>query len=47
MLAFKTVKFDKPTYLANLLNLQKVHLGMGLRTSDDPLQQEVTRAPSE
>ena len=44
LLAFKALKLDEPKYLADLLNLQNVHVGMGLRTSDDPFWLEVPRA---
>ena len=36
VLAFEALKLGKPKYLADFLNLQNVHMGMGLRTSDDP-----------
>ena len=36
LLAFKALKFSEPKYLADLLNLKNIRLGMGLRTSDDP-----------
>ena len=35
LLAFKALKFGEPKYLADLLNLQNVHVGMGLRTFND------------
>ena len=44
LLAFKALKFGEPKYLADLLNLQNVYAGMGLRTSDDPFRLEVLRA---
>ena len=40
-------KFDGPRYLADLLHLQNVYLGMGWRTSGDPFWLEVLRATSE
>ena len=36
LLAFKALTCGESKYLANLLNLQNVHMGMGLRSSDDP-----------
>ena len=45
--AFKALKFGEPKYLADLLNLQNVHVGMGLRISDDPFRQEVSRVTFE
>ena len=47
LLAFKALKFGQPKYLANLLSLQNVPLGMDLRTSDDPYRLEEPRATSE
>ena len=47
LLAFKALKFGESKYFADLLNLQNVHVGMGLRTSDDPFRLEVPRATSE
>ena len=35
LLAFKVLKFGKPRYLGDLLNLKNVHAGLGLRTSDN------------
>ena len=37
LLAFKALKFIEPKYLADLLNLSNVHVGMGLKTSRDSL----------
>ena len=36
LLAFKPLKSVEPTYLGDLLNLQNVHVGISLKTSDDP-----------
>ena len=47
LLAFKALKFDEPKYVADLINLQNVHVGMGLRTSNDPFRLEVPRLTSE
>ena len=47
LLAFKALKYDEPRYHADLLNLQNVHVGMSLRTSDDPSRLEVPKATSE
>ena len=38
--------FGEPKYLTDLLNLQNVHVGMGLRTSD-PFRLKPPRATSE
>ena len=46
-LAFKALKYSELGYLADLLNFQNVHVGMGLRYSDDPFWLEVPRATSE
>ena len=43
----KALKFGEFKYLADLLNLQNVHVSMGLRTSDDPFPLEVPRATFE
>ena len=42
--AFKSLKFGEPKHLADLLNLQNVQVGMGLRFSDDSFRLEVPRA---
>ena len=47
LLAFKALKFGEPGYLADLSTFQNAHVGMGLRTSDDPFCLEVPRATSE
>ena len=46
-MAFKALKFGEPSYHADLLNPQNVHVNMGLRTSDDPFRPEVPRETSE
>ena len=44
LLTFKALTFGEPRYLVDLFN---VHVGMGLRTFDDPFQLYVLRATSE
>ena len=46
-MVFKALKFGEPRYLVDLLSLQNVHVGMGLRTSDDPFHLEALRTTSE
>ena len=47
LMTFKALKFGEPGCLADLLNLPNVHVGIGLRTSDDSFWMEVLRATSE
>ena len=47
LLAFKTLRFGEPKEPADLLNLQNVHVGVRLRTSDNPFRLEVPGATSE
>ena len=46
-MAFKVPKFGEPRYLADLLNLQNVHVDVGFRTFDDPFRLEMLKATSE
>ena len=36
LLALKALKFGEPRYLVDRLNFQNIHVGMGLRTFNDP-----------
>ena len=44
VLAFQALKFGEIKYLADLLNIHNVHVGMSLRNSDDPFQLKMPRA---
>ena len=46
-MTFKALKFGERRYLADLLDLLNVDVGMALRTSDDLFQLEVPRATPE